>query len=313
MSGRSEAQRVLDSVRVAWAHDTTERWHTEPSAETVDTDRSRRGNPAHARAHLGTAGRMSTSEVRCLGVDLAWSEHAGSGVCALSESGDILDEGQLAPDALAAWVRRWRGQRSVLAIDGPLVVPPDSAALRPVERELHHRYGRYHAGPFPGGAASTIMRGRARAPAAALLDAVGDYVVGPTDRTSAHRAIEVFPAPTWIELFGLSERVVYKRGRLAERVVALARLRGFLASLADADPPLRAPSPSGLVPLVEAARNARDWKAVEDVIDARLCAYVALLWDRVGEPAWAVTGEADWHAGYVVVPVGRAQRTLRAE
>jgi len=239
--------------------------------------------------------------VTYLGVDLAWSERAGSGVCVLDASGAILDEDQLLHPQLVDWVLRWRGERSVLAIDGPLVVPRGSAALRPVERELHRRYGGRHAGPFPGGAASTAMRGRVDSPAQALVEAVGGYTADPTDRTSPHRAIEVFPAPTWIELFGLSERIAYKHGRLADRVAALGRLRDLLATLAQADPPLLAPHPSILDQRAAEARSGRDWKAVEDILDARLCAYVALLWERRG--TGLVTGrDSPWQAGYVVIP-----------
>ncbi len=236
-----------------------------------------------------------------LGVDLAWSERAGSGVCVLDASGAILDEGQLPHLQLVDWVLRWRGERSVLAIDGPLVVPQGSAALRPVERELHRRYGRFHAGPFPGGAASTAMWGRVNSPARALVEAVGAYTDDPTDRTSPHRAIEVFPAPTWIELFGLAARIVYKRGRKADRMAALGRLRDLLATLARADPPLLAPDPSILDRRVAEARSGRDWKAVEDIVDARLCAYVALLWE-LRRGSLVIGRESSWQAGYVVVP-----------
>ena len=236
-----------------------------------------------------------------LGIDLAWSERAGSGVCVLDAYGAILDEDQLSYPQLVDWVRRWRGERSVLAIDGPLVVPPGSAALRPVERELHRRYGRFHAGPFPGGAASTAMLGRVDSPAQALLGSVGAYTVDPTDRTSPHRAIEVFPAPTWIELFRLSERIVYKRGRKADRIAALGRLRDLLATLTQADPPLRAPDPSILDRRVAEARSGRDWKAVEDIVDARLCAYVALLWERRGT-GLVLGRDSSWKEGYVVIP-----------
>jgi predicted RNase H-like nuclease len=239
---------------------------------------------------------------RYLGLDLAWSERAGSGVCVLDSHGTILHEDQLPPGQLTGWVCRWRGQRSVLALDAPLVVPAGSPALRPVERELHRRYGRFRAGPFPGGAASSAMRGRDRSPAGALAATVGGYVLDPTDTTSAHRAIEVFPAPTWIELFGLSERVVYKRGPKAARAAGLERLRSLLDRLAASDPPLRAPAGNRLDGLVATARTADQWKAVEDIIDARLCAYVAQLWDLEGTADWIVTGEGTWRDGYVIIP-----------
>jgi predicted RNase H-like nuclease len=120
---------------------------------------------------------------RYLGVDLAWSERSGSGVCALDETGQVLFEDQLRPAELSAWIESWRGDTSVLALDGPLVVPAGSPALRPVERELHRRYGRYHAGPFPGGAQSTAMRGCTQSPAQALVNQAGLYVVDPRHET----------------------------------------------------------------------------------------------------------------------------------
>ena len=250
--------------------------------------------------------------MRFLGVDLAWSERAGSGACVLDASGLILDEDQLTPPGLVAWVQRWRDDRSVLAIDGPLVVPGDSPAMRPTERELHRRYGRLRAGPFPGGAGSTAMRGRDRSPALALLQDTGGYGVDPTDHAPVHRAIEVFPAPSWIELFGLSERVVYKRGRKAQRVAALRRLLSLLATLETATPPLRGQADGRLSDLVATAETAAQWKTVEDIIDARLCAYLALLWDHQGTDEWVVTGEGRWRDGYIVVPPDRRRRPARA-
>jgi predicted RNase H-like nuclease len=239
---------------------------------------------------------------RYLGIDLAWTATAGTGVCVLGADGTILDEDQLPASALVDWVHRWQGSRSVLAIDGPLVVPIGSAALRPVERELHRRYGRDHAAPFPGGGASTSMRGRTRSPAAALVDIIGSYVVDPTDLTSPNRAIEVFPAPTWLEVFGLPIRVRYKRGTPAERTAALGVLRSLLARLADADPPLRIAAVDGVVDRAAQASSARQWKAIEDIIDARLCAYVAMLWDRRPTDSWVITGAGSWRDGYVVIP-----------
>jgi predicted RNase H-like nuclease len=239
---------------------------------------------------------------RYLGIDLAWSERSGAGVCVIDGGGEVLHEDQPAPAELPAWVLEWRDERSVLALDGPLIVPAGSGVLRDVERELHRRFGRFHAGPFPGGAGSTAMRGRDRSPAQALVDAVGGTVVDPGDRTSAHRAIEVFPAPSWIALFGLTERIVYKRGRKAARIEGLTRLGELVETLAGADLPFRGPVDGVLASRLATARTARDWKAVEDIIDARLCAYVALAWDRLGTPEWVVTGAGGWQDGYIVIP-----------
>jgi predicted RNase H-like nuclease len=243
-----------------------------------------------------------SDQIRYLGIDLAWSEAAASGVCALDARGRVLTDAALPPAALSDWIREWRAGASVIAVDGPLVVPPSSGALRPVEIELHRRYGGRHAGPFPGGAASTAMRGRHTSPAAALLNAVGGYVVDPLDLSAPHRAIEVFPAPTWIEVFQLERRVIYKRGRLADRIAALGQLQALLASLGNAGTPLGPTVGGELGERLASARTAREWKSVEDILDARLCAYVALLWGRDPRTEWIVTGDGTWTTGYVVVP-----------
>jgi predicted RNase H-like nuclease len=231
--------------------------------------------------------------VRYLGVDIAWSARGLSGACALGHDGTILAEDVLPPERLAAWVARWRGARSVLALDGPLVVPADGAAVRACERELHRRYGARRAGPYPGGAGSIFLAGRAMSPALALARA-GGASEDPFDFAARHRAIEVFPAPAWLELFPGEPRLVYKRGRKEARARALAALRARLGPSGGADEVARR---WGL------ARTLRDWKAIEDLLDARLCARLALLWDRTRACDWVVTGPgASWRAGYVVVP-----------
>lgn len=252
--------------------------------------------PAAARERTPPATRL-------LGIDLAWSGRARSGVCALDRQGVVLAEDALEAAALPAWIRCWRGERSLLAIDGPLVVPPSSGAVRGVERTLASRYGRRGAGPYPGGAASLFQRGRAESPAMALVRAAGGAEVDPFAFAARHRAIEVFPAPTWLELFGGEPRVVYKRGPRAARVAGLMRLRERLAALAERRPGLRCGPVDAVAARWPAARTLRDWKGIEDIIDARLCAYAALLWDRTRSPTWVVTGPGEtWAEGYVVIP-----------
>jgi predicted RNase H-like nuclease len=235
--------------------------------------------------------------MRYLGLDLAWGGTTGSGCCVLDADGTLLDEAWLPADALGPWLAERRGARSLLAIDAPLVVPDDGRVVRDAERALHRRYGRLHAGPFPGGSGSTGAA-RLKAAIATLPETDPDpWSVGP------HRALEVFPAPTWIELFGLSERIRYKPLRGQAQVTELARLLDLLDRLADRDPPLRVGRDHDLRARLAQARGTRQRKQVEDLVDARLCAYVGLAWDRAGRPdAWVVRGTGAWSDGYVIVP-----------
>ncbi len=196
-----------------------------------------------------------SAEVRYLGVDLAWSATARSG-CLRAGRGWPSPRGCRAcpggarrlGSPVARGPQRARHRRSAR---GPVRLQGTPAGWR---FELHRRYGARHAGPFPGGAMSTAMRGRDRSPAAALIDVVGGYGVDPLEVSSPHRAIEVFPAPTWIEVFGLSERIRYKHGRLEQRVVALgearrpARNADQRRSAARACLGWGAPGPSGIGP-----------------------------------------------------------------
>jgi glycine cleavage system regulatory protein/predicted RNase H-like nuclease len=243
--------------------------------------------------------------VRYLGIDLAWSGSAPSGVSATDASGRAISDGALPPDRLADWIREHRGERSVLAVDAPLLFRATTPTLRPAERALHRLYGRYHAGPFPGGPGSTAMRGRQTSPALELLAAVSGYSVDPTDRDAAHRAIEVFPGPAWITLGGRNERIRYKRGTLAERIDGLGTARDVLRTAIGPDATLGA----SLEASWQRARTGRDWKSVEDILDARLCAHIALLWDTQGTDEWVVAGEGDWADGCIVVPPPRRGAT----
>jgi predicted RNase H-like nuclease len=235
--------------------------------------------------------------VRYVGVDLSWSGRALSGVCALDAAGTILAEDAVPADALPAWIAEHRSDRSLIAIDGPLIVPPDDQAVRACEIELLRLYGGRGGGPFPGGARSLCMRGRDESPGMRLLWAIGGPIdLDPFSRDAPHRAIEVFPTPTWLELFPAEPRLIYKRGPKADRLRALDRLRARLEMLGLA--------PGIMAERWRAARTLRDWKAIEDILDARLCAYVARLWDQHGDPSWVITGrkDGDWRYGYVIVP-----------
>lgn len=235
--------------------------------------------------------------MRILGLDLAWGGRTGSGVCLLDADGTLLDEAWLPAKMLGSWIAERRGARSLLAIDAPLVVPPDGRVVRDAERMLHSRYGARHAGPFPGGSGS-IGAERLAAAIGALPAADPD----PWSR-AAHRAIEVFPAPTWIELFALPERVRYKPLRGDAQTAGLGRLLDLLDQLADRSPALRVGPEHDLRRRLAQARSTRERKQVEDLIDARLCAYVGLFWDRTDRPApWVVAADSGWASGYVIVP-----------
>jgi predicted RNase H-like nuclease len=190
----------------------------------------------------------------------------------------------------------------VLALDAPLVVTNPAGTRRACEAELQRRYGRMGAGPYPSNLG--VLGGRVRA-----MDLVRrsprPYLTVPRDpgRATGWWAIEVFPHPTIIELGGLGRALRYKKGPPEARRAGLRALALVLAGLAAADPPLRLDADRLLARELGALddRRGRALKAVEDLADAHVCAYVALWWWWHGPAAALVAG--DDATGAIVVPL----------
>ncbi len=234
---------------------------------------------------------------RALGLDLAWSDGAPTGACVLDQHGILLDEAALGDDdEIVAWVRHWAGTgRAVVAVDAPLLVP-NRTGRRPCEAALSADYGPRHAGAHPSNRDLFLRRfGRIRGEdLVRRLTRLG--FGGPWDH-GARTLVEVYPHPGLIEVFGLDRRLPYKkkRRRVAAWRAGLARLADLLDTLRDADPPLVAPPPR-----IDTTVRGRELKRLEDLLDARFCAWTALLWADRGPAAFLVYGDAD--TGHIAVP-----------
>ncbi len=233
------------------------------------------------------------------GIDLAWAAHHPSGVCAVDAAGAVVAEGWLGgDDEIVAWVAGHVGPGpAVAAIDAPLHVPNDTGRRR-CESELHRVYGARAAGPHSSN--RTLFRrvhGRVRGEdLAARLAGLG---FGDPWSGSARTAVEVYPHPGLIEVFGLEMRLPYKakRGRtVTDRRDGLHRLAGLVASLAEAEPPLVAPR----LEIGDGLRGA-GLKAAEDLLDARFCAWMAARWLTAGPAGFTLYGDAA--GGHIAVPL----------
>jgi predicted RNase H-like nuclease len=238
---------------------------------------------------------------RLLGLDLAWSDRNPSGVAALDAAGRLLDvRADLRGDEeILRWVRAWRGERGVIGIDMPTIVR-NATGARPAERALAAAFRKHHAAPHPANLGRPLFRdgGRARA----LLDALAsdgvfeDTTIVPNDPRTV--AIEVYPHPAHVRLFGLGEIFKYKKksrpwpGVLDE----WKRYRAALASLRGADPPLHLDE---RVPERAAVERYKRW---DDTLDAITCAYVASFVHRWGSGRPHVRVFGDLRDGYIVVP-----------
>jgi predicted RNase H-like nuclease len=240
--------------------------------------------------------------MRFVGVDLAWGGRRPSGLVALDSQGMVVDEGwAVADEEILGFLGAHDRDGAVVALDAPLVVGNPAGTRRGCEGELQARYGRVGAGPYPTNLG--LLGGRVRA--MELVRRSGrPYVTVPRDpgRGRGWWAVEVFPAPALVELGRLARAPRYKKGPPEARRAGLRAVAGVLAGLAAADPPLRL-DPGGVLAR-ELARLERlrgaGLKAVEDLADAHLCAYVGLWWWARGPAATLVAG--DEAGGAILVP-----------
>ena len=240
--------------------------------------------------------------MRFVGVDLAWGGRRPSGLAVLDPGGVVVDEGWMTTeDELSGFLEGHDRDGAVVALDAPLVVTNPAGTRREAEAELQRRYGRAGAGPYPTNLG--LLGGRVRA-MELVRRSPRPYVTVPRDpgRRTGWWAVEVFPAPALVELGGLGRAVRYKKGPPEMRRAGLEAVAAVLGGLAGADPPLRL-APAGTLARelgrLDGLRGA-GLKAVEDLADAHVCAYVGLWWWANGPAATLVAG--DDATGAILVP-----------
>jgi predicted RNase H-like nuclease len=240
--------------------------------------------------------------MRFVGVDLAWGYRRPSGLVVLDPGGAVVAEGWATPDEeIDEFIAAHDRGGAVLALDAPLVVGNPAGTRRGCEAELQRRYGRAGAGPYPTNLG--LLGGRVRA-MELVRRSPRPYLTVPRDpaRGTGWWAVEVFPAPALVELGWLERAPRYKQGPPELRRAGLAAVAAVLAGLAAEDPPLRLDRGGRLAS--ELARLDRlrggGLKAVEDLADAHLCAYVGLWWWTHGDAATLVAG--DDATGAILVP-----------
>lgn len=254
-----------------------------------------------------------------VGIDLAWGERKPDGIAVIRVRRGGASLGHVASthgdDALVALVESMLGQGpgrdgapALLSFDGPIVCPNRSGS-RPVDRLMHTRFGRFHAGCHPAN--------RTRCPRPARLAArfrqlgfdfdcalPGPRPTRERDGRPLRRQVEVYPHPATIRLFGLPRILKYKRGSVAARRRELVRLQGLVRKLLPAfEPPVR-PSEDVTRFFAQDPRRLRGLahKRHEDRLDAIVCALVGLLHWWHGGQQTEVLG--DRRTGYIVVPRG---------
>lgn len=242
-----------------------------------------------------------------VGLDLAWGEKNQTGVAAIDSGGRVLHVGVAQDDDdIAAAIEPYVSGDCLVAIDAPLIVK-NPTGHRPCERDLNRDFQRFDAGARP----AFTERPEFKHPRGARIASSLGLDMDPSS-PSNRRAIEVYPHPASIVLFGLDKTLKYKRGTFGDRQRELLRLMTFIEELDTATPRLRANRNVSWVELrkrIEAATRPGQLDRDEDPVDALLCAYIALYWYHRPED---VTVYGDVATGYIVTPSLPADRLPRS-
>ncbi len=230
--------------------------------------------------------------MRYVGVDLAWTDHRGSGLVVLDERGRVQSWAyRVELDAVASFcLAQTEEPPTVVAIDAPLTVPNETGH-RAVDRALMRLFAGRRLGVH------AASRRRLREVYGGLR---GERLV---ERLAGRgcQIIEVYPHAALIAWSDLPAPLAYKRGSRDERLAGLQRLVDLLRRRADADPPLDLDSVPWLPEGGEPAASTAAVERMESLLDALICAHVAAFWHRWGTTRCARLGDGE--GAYLVTPL----------
>jgi predicted RNase H-like nuclease len=249
---------------------------------------------------------MTKDSTTLAGIDLAWKTEGNStAVVTGSLNGrvlqleDVYEELRSAQEIFSV-LKNTPALRGV-AVDASLIIN-NLHGRRRCEADLTGVYRSRKAGCHPTNLTLYPDPGSVRL--SRELAAAGFEHLG---RPPGKWQIECYPHPAIIEIFGLPERLAYKKGPVAARRTGQVRLAELISSLATSpvlqlhipDGPSRHVSPERIKGLRGAAL-----KHNEDVLDAVVCLYVAGLYhlEVTGRTEAAGTVFGDTRDGYIYVP-----------
>ena len=247
--------------------------------------------------------------MRLAGIDLAWKSNRNTTSAAIGDlEGNSLRvrriEKQLSVEELKGLIR---GENTLagVAVDAPLIIT-NTYGQRPCDKYLSKHYARQNASCYP---ANLTLCGTRSPDFSAYLSRHGfEHLCRPSE---GRFQIECYPHPAMIEIFGLPERLKYKKGCVSLRRKGQMNLSQLVLALRK----------SGVISL----QIEREWqkyvneehiaslvgialKANEDVLDAVVCLYVAALFAT--SVPHKVYGNRE--SGYIYVPtqkcIGGADR-----
>lgn len=245
-----------------------------------------------------------------IGIDASWKAGKPSGVAVARGSRFEATLSALIyaqkHDDVAAIVQEYRSETTIVAIDAPLVVTNPAGTCRNCERSIGQVFGRFGASAHTMNLPKFERYGLGRL--VGLLENLGfeHGIDGAGVRTDGLRMFEVYPHPAHIRLFGRQRIVRYKsKYGVAQQRVGLCELRDLTAQLSTCDGPSLEPGADGRAFLScdLSTLRGKSIKRYEDLLDAWLCAYLAMHLACSGMDGNEVFGTRE--DGYIVVPACR--------
>ena len=228
-----------------------------------------------------------------IGIDLAWGDKQPTGLAVIDDGARLLHVSAVrTDDEIVAALAAYDDSACFAAIDAPIVVT-NATGSRPAEQQLSKDFRRYDAATHPSNTRRPEFANGTRA--ARIVKRLG-LDIDPRSRLR-RRAIEVYPHPATIVLFGLPQILRYKAkpGRdldlLRSELLTLMRLLATVVSTDQTWAVLRQQ--------VESATRKSELRRVEDQVDAVLCAYLAHFADH--HPDF-LTHYGDPETGYITTP-----------
>lgn len=238
--------------------------------------------------------------MRLAGIDLAWKSNRNTTAVAIGDlEGNSLRirriEKKLSVEELKALIREEDSLAGV-AVDAPLIIT-NKHGQRPCDKCLSKHYARQNASCYP---ANLTICGTRSPDFSAYLSQHGFKHL--RNASEGRFQIECYPHPAMIEIFGLPERLKYKKGcvslrkkgqmNLSQRVLALRKSR--VVSLWVGEEWQTYVNEKHIKSLAGAAL-----KVNEDVLDSIICLYVAALFAT--SMPHKVYGNRE--SGYIYVPM----------
>ena len=241
--------------------------------------------------------------MKFVGVDFGWTSGA-SGLCCLvwrDRHLEILDLATvLEIENILAWIDKKVPdlEPGLIAVDAPTIIN-NATGMRLADKLTHKYFGRYHAGCYP---VNLSLKFADRTVGFGKSLTARNFQHAPTivPKQLGRYQIEVFPHPATINLFGLKKILKYKKGKKSDRQQELIKLRNYIIEVLPKLEPALSQKSLAAIPAIADRLTGKELKAIEDMLDSLICAYVAAHWWYWGEAKNLVLGDLD--TGYIVIP-----------